>query len=246
MTAALIALGSNEGNREAYLARAVQRLRAHRQLTLQKVSSWHATRPAGGPSSAEYLNGAATLQTSLSAEELLGELQRIEAELGRLRDVRWGSRSIDLDLLLYADAETTTRSLSVPHPRLSFRRFVLAPACEIAADWIHPVNGATLAQLLARLESTPPRIAIVGIANVEPLQSTIRRLQPAWEVLSDWSADESYRLVFVTEGDAVTPAELQQYDRRRRESGAPPVMWLPRVSEGWLLQEVLAAITAME
>src|SRR5262245_8677284 len=126
MPTALIALGSNLGDRAATLARAVELLRVAAEVRVAAVSRWHETEPVGGPAGqGPYLNGALRLETSLAPEDLLTVLQRIETELGRTRTERWGPRTLDLDLLLYDDVTCNTPRLTLPHPRLAERRFVL-------------------------------------------------------------------------------------------------------------------------
>jgi 2-amino-4-hydroxy-6-hydroxymethyldihydropteridine diphosphokinase len=162
MTKCLIALGSNLGDRAATLDAAIDALAADGvEVTAQ--SSWQLTLPVGGGNERpQFLNGAALLETSLSPHELLTLLQQVEQQLGRERHERWGDRTIDLDLLLFGDEVIDTQQLTVPHPRMSFRRFVLEPAVEIAAEMVHPTIGWTLAQLLEQLDSGGDFVAIVA------------------------------------------------------------------------------------
>src|SRR4051794_21691130 len=130
---ALIGLGSNLGDRAAILDAAAAALGAAPGLGSLIVSSYHETAPVGGPpGQGPFLNAAARAATALAPEELLRLLQSIEADAGRVRSVRWGARSLDLDLLLLGDSVIATPTLRVPHPRLALRRFVLAPLAEVA------------------------------------------------------------------------------------------------------------------
>src|SRR5688500_17557737 len=119
MATAYIALGSNLGDRQAYLERALEALRARPDVRVTRVSSVYETRPVGGPAGqGPYLNAAAEVETSLEPAELLRVLLQVEAELGRRRGERDGPRTIDLDLLFHGDREHADADLTLPHPRL--------------------------------------------------------------------------------------------------------------------------------
>lgn len=149
---AMIGLGSNLGDRSATLHEAIRALADHPGIHVERVSTLHETAPVGGPpGQGPYLNAAATLETTLEPEELLRVLHDVEDRLGRVRTVRWGERTIDLDLLLYDDRIIETPGLTVPHPRLAERRFVLEPLAEIAREAVEPRSGRTVCQLLADL-----------------------------------------------------------------------------------------------
>lgn len=145
-----IGLGSNLGDSRSILAGAIDRLRSHPQIELVAVSSWHPTAPIGPPQP-DYLNGCATLQTSLEPFDLLSFLHSIEAEFGRVRQEVWGARTLDLDLLLYDDLILDLPTLQVPHPRMLERAFVLVPLNEIAPDAIEPRSGQSIATLCNQL-----------------------------------------------------------------------------------------------
>jgi len=149
---AYIGLGSNLGDRRGALERAIAALSAAPGVIVQRVSSFHETEPVGGPpGQGMFLNAAAVLETTLDPLRLLHVLQEIEAQSGRRRTVRWGERTLDLDLLLYADQIVEQPELTIPHPRLSVRRFVLEPLVEVAPEAVDPVTKRTIAELLADL-----------------------------------------------------------------------------------------------
>ncbi len=151
---AYIGLGSNLGDRCATLDAAVAALGRIGGITVAAVSRYHETEPVGGPpGQGLFLNAAAALVTTLSPLGLLRELQNVETLLGRVRTVHWGPRTLDLDLLLFGERVIDSPVLTVPHPHLMGRRFVLEPLAEIAPDAWHPVAGCTIKELLTRLDS---------------------------------------------------------------------------------------------
>ncbi|WP_310487635.1 2-amino-4-hydroxy-6-hydroxymethyldihydropteridine diphosphokinase [Chamaesiphon sp. VAR_69_metabat_338] len=148
-----IGLGSNLGDRLAILTGAIERLKMRPQIELLAVSSWYRTAPIGPPQP-DYLNGCATIETSLTPLELLNVLQSIEAEFGRVRQEVWGARTLDLDLLLCGDWIIDSPTLQVPHPYICDRAFVLVPLAQIAPDIIEPKSGESIANLSKKLECT--------------------------------------------------------------------------------------------
>jgi len=152
---AYIALGANLGDRSETLRSALEMLDESPGVSVACVSEMIRTEPVGGPGGqGDYLNAAARLETTLVPLELLVLLQGIERWLGRDRsgEQRWGARTCDLDILLIDDEVMETTELTIPHPRMHERRFVLAPLNEIAPDAVHPVLKSTVASLLADLE----------------------------------------------------------------------------------------------
>lgn len=145
---AYIALGSNLGRRERNISAALNALETTKEIDVAKVSSLFETEPVGGPDDQpRFINAAAHLRTSLSPERLLAVCQQIESSLGRKREVPWGPRSIDLDILIFADEIRSDPELMIPHPLLHERRFVLEPLAEIAPDLVHPTLDQTIQQL---------------------------------------------------------------------------------------------------
>lgn len=146
-----IALGSNIGDSHAILEAAIERLAHTPSVVLKARSNWYITK-AIGPPQPDYLNGCAILQVELSPQRLLNTLLAIEQEFGRVRQERWGPRSLDLDLLLYNDLILDTPDLQIPHPRMRERAFVLVPLAEIASDWVEPVSGSAIEELLKEVD----------------------------------------------------------------------------------------------
>jgi 2-amino-4-hydroxy-6-hydroxymethyldihydropteridine diphosphokinase len=144
-----IGLGSNLGDSPRILQEAIDRLRSIPQIQLEKVASYYRTKPIGPPQP-DYLNSAATLTTSLSPWQLLDILQEIENLAGRTREVHWGPRTLDLDLLLFGVWQIDSPRLQVPHPRMAERGFVLLPLAEIAGDW--ECAGFTIRQRLSAVD----------------------------------------------------------------------------------------------
>jgi 2-amino-4-hydroxy-6-hydroxymethyldihydropteridine diphosphokinase len=162
-TPALIALGSNLGDRKAILDGAVAALAGSAGVDVRAVSTYHETAPVGGPpGQGAFLNAAALVETSLSPHELFALLHRIEAQAGRVRTVRWGERTLDLDLLLFGQERIDSLDLMVPHPRMRLRRFVLAPAAEIAPLARDPTTGLTIGDMLFDLDRRPSYVPLIG------------------------------------------------------------------------------------
>lgn len=149
MTRAYISLGSNMGDKVASLKQAVELLQAHEHIQVIRVSSIYDTDPVGYEDQDVFMNIVAEVETELTGEELLTVCQSIEQELKRVRVVRWGPRTMDLDIILYGDEVIDTPILTVPHPRMHERAFVLVPLVELNAEVIHPVHRKSAEELLS-------------------------------------------------------------------------------------------------
>ena len=200
MPVCLIGLGSNQGDRQALLDAAVAELDRDAHVTVTARSAWRETDPIGGPSGqSRFLNGALRAETTLEPHALLVGLQQIENRLGRRRERRWGSRTIDLDLLLYDALVFDTPTLVLPHPRMAWRRFVIEPAAEVAGTMLHPTIRWTVARLLEHLNNTPAYVAVTGpiAAGKTQLAERLARAipgrliaeRPDWAKLKTFYAD---------------------------------------------------------
>ncbi|HVC92083.1 MAG TPA: 2-amino-4-hydroxy-6-hydroxymethyldihydropteridine diphosphokinase [Pirellulales bacterium] len=244
MACCLIGLGANLGDRQATLSRAVAELASTPATVLLRQSRWHETAPVGGPlGQTAYLNGALTLETSLDPLDVLERLRQIERHLGRQRKVRWDARSVDLDLLLYGQLELDTPALTVPHPRMAFRRFVLQPAAEVAAEMVHPTTGWSVGRLLAHLDESAPYVAITGfpgtgktrLAEEAVRETGARFLSDPEADLAPWAADDAQ-------------AEIERLSRRAqllaRDAWPADAAWT--VSDFWFDQSLIWAATWLD
>ena len=146
-----VALGSNLGDKQAYLDGAVEALRTDPCIRLTRVSTYLVTAPYGGVEQDDFLNGAVELETLYAPRELLDRLHEIEMDAKRERLVHWGPRTLDLDILFYDDLVQDDPVLTLPHPDMQNRDFVLSPMAELAPNFLHPVFHKTIGQLLKEL-----------------------------------------------------------------------------------------------
>jgi 2-amino-4-hydroxy-6-hydroxymethyldihydropteridine diphosphokinase len=163
MTTCLLGLGSNLGDRDATLRAVLADIDALPDVQVLQRSDWFRSLPIGGPEGQdEYLNAAAVIETTIPPLRVLDELKKLESRHGRYPAERWSARSIDVDILLYGTEVAETEMLTLPHPRMSFRRFVLEPAAQVAPKMLHPIIGWPVERLLLHLNSASDRLAIIS------------------------------------------------------------------------------------
>jgi 2-amino-4-hydroxy-6-hydroxymethyldihydropteridine diphosphokinase len=161
-TVAFLGLGSNLGDRLTNLQGAVDLLQAEPGLRVVASSRVWETVPVGGPPQPDYLNAVISVETDLSARDLLDAAHRVEARLGRVRKERWGARSIDIDLLLFDEETIDEADLVVPHPRLRERAFVVLPLLELTADAVLP-DGTRLRDLRIDTDGVAPSASPLAV-----------------------------------------------------------------------------------
>lgn len=157
MSKTAIALGSNLGDSLATLEGSLSVINSTPGIDLEAVSSWYRTQPIGPPQP-DYLNGCAILNVQQTPEELLALLQAVELQFGRVRNEKWGARTLDLDIILYENLIIKTPNLTIPHPRMYERAFVLIPLAQIAADWQEPKTGKAIAKLAREIDTSGVKI----------------------------------------------------------------------------------------
>lgn len=154
MSVVFLGFGSNKGDRLGYLRKAVGAVRGIPGVVVMAVSSVYETQPRGLEEQPDFLNAALVAESSVPAAELADSLKALEQSLGRTGSERWGPREIDIDLLFYDKLVLESVSLSIPHPELHKRRFVLEPLRELDPDFIHPRLGASISVLHANCPDT--------------------------------------------------------------------------------------------
>jgi len=222
-----IALGGNLGAVEQTFEKALGRLADAPGCALLATSRFHRTAPVGSNAGPEFLNAAAGLDAELPPLELLELLQSIERDLGRIRETRWGPRTLDLDLLFYGSEVIHSASLVIPHPAVWYRRFVLDPLVEIAAHFIHPERRADIQTLRDRLLVRPLAVALAG-GSAQIREPLAARLRPGFPEIQfyQWSEppfDDADRLnapaiVFWLGEDGHSGQALDLYDELPRVS----------------------------
>ena len=211
----LLSLGSNLGKRKKQLDAAVDKIQQTAGISAVRVSRYRESTPVGGRKNQElFLNAVVEVSTTLTAESLLVNLQRIESELGRERHVRWDPRTIDIDILAFEDVVISSSKLTLPHPRITLRRFVLEPVCDLAGHQMHPETGWSYQSHLDHLEQAgnyaltmnlTDQSALNTLLELEcsdstfvtqslPVAQTEARLAATFDLLKPWSASSSFVL----------------------------------------------------
>lgn len=149
-----LGLGSNLGHREKYLNTAVAHLKNLKDTRIVWASAIYESEPYGNLDQPKFLNAALEIETALTPKELCAEVKAIERLVGRTSSERWGPREIDIDVLVYDGLVFQDETVTVPHPEMEKRKFVLVPMKEIAPDLVHPINGMTMEELLAACKDT--------------------------------------------------------------------------------------------
>ncbi len=179
---AYIGFGGNLGDRKNYIDKAVQSLRETPDVSVERVSAVVETKPLSDAEQPKYLNCVAEIRTSLSAAKLHQQLIRIENALGRKRGEKWASRTIDIDLLLFGNEVINSDTLTIPHPQMHLRSFVLAGLCELNPKLLHPLLNETVDTLAGRLNGgdfalRPDRPQLISIAgNIGAGKTTLTKI----------------------------------------------------------------------
>ncbi len=148
-----VGIGSNQGESIRTCLDVFELLRKHPEIHILKVSSLYRTKPVGFAGQNWFINAAALLQTALEPEDLLETLLAVEQDFGRVRTIKWGPRTLDLDILYYGDKRVDSPRLTIPHPLMHERLFVLAPLAEIDPGWVHPMLELSALEMLERLRA---------------------------------------------------------------------------------------------
>jgi len=197
MARCLIALGGNLNASEALFDAALSKLERS-AIRVVQLSNVLRTQPVGSSAGDTFLNAAATLDCTLLPSELLAVMHEVEDHFGRTRTLHWGPRTLDLDLLLFDEQVIDQPDLVIPHPAMWYRRFVLDPAVQVAADMMHPILKQTISELHRKLQTRPIRLAVnlgeLPASEILNLQQILNHLAAAipeieWTLTEDSSSD---------------------------------------------------------
>ncbi|MCG6155090.1 2-amino-4-hydroxy-6-hydroxymethyldihydropteridine diphosphokinase [Rubinisphaera margarita] len=190
-----LALGGNLGDTVALLQTASRLLDEHPEIGVLNVSRNYTTSPVGAAAGSRFVNSAILIETSLAAEALLDVCQRIEHEAGRVREIHWGPRTLDIDLIFFGSEILETERLIIPHPACWYRRFVLDPLCDVAAGLRHPVLNQTFAQLRDRLRRRPLTVSLGQLSHAR--QQQLHPLLAEYDVIEVAGEDLAATLILI-------------------------------------------------
>ena len=204
-----ISFGGNVGDVKATFDAALALLSLHRHIRLEQRSGIYCSTPMGSQAGSPFLNSICGLTTQLNPHELLTTLQSVETQLGRVREICWGPRTLDLDLLSYGNCIVNEPDLVIPHPALTYRRFVLDPLVEVDANWLHPVCRSTAGQILDRLSCRPLQIRLLNVHS-EQVEALSCDLIPQYSDVQFICEGESSNeaLPFLMRGSSTTCGDL--------------------------------------
>ncbi len=264
MALALVAFGANIGDSKETLTRAIGLLAEQPEIVIGTRSRWYRTMAVGGPvGQDDFMNGALTLETTLVPLELLAVLYQVEQQLGRKRRIRWDARTLDLDLLLYEAQTLSQEGLLLPHPRMTFRRFVMQPAVEVAPKMIHPVLRCRLKVLLQRLEAGPERLLITGGTEQErgKVQSRVQAIAAQRQAMVGTAVSIKTEAVYKGTEEAKLHISLDRYEDVLKVAAAKnvltsdslskepqqglPTLWVGGYNSRQVLQEIQAAFESV-
>ncbi|TWT85400.1 2-amino-4-hydroxy-6-hydroxymethyldihydropteridine pyrophosphokinase [Posidoniimonas polymericola] len=232
MPQCLLALGANLGDALSTLMQSAKAIGVLPGVRLQRVSRLIESAPVGGPADQpRFTNGAATIETELPPHELLHALHEVEQRFGRQRRDRWEARTLDIDLLLYGDRASSENGVQTPHPRMTFRPFVMIPAAEIAGETTHPLLGRPLGELDQLRAAGANKLAVLG--------------GPSWlvELARGCVGANGPEVVTNFDPDALPPRLSVINDNPAPLIGAGPTLWTPEdAPHDALRQDLTAAI----
>ena len=214
MAICLIALGANIGDKERTIESAIRMISASNSNRILHASKIYQTVPIGGPAGQQsFANAALLVETEETSQQVLNLLLQIEVNFGRQREIRWQARTLDLDLLLYDKQILATARFVLPHPRMTFRRFVLEPAAEIAADLMHPIAEMTIGQLLSTI-NLPSKLVLILCDHPKSVENLSQQIGKKEKISAAFDWQQAQQLL------------------RRQSGSSEPVLFFTSIKAG--------------